>query len=99
MAVEVGEHPLTIGSSPACELRLAEAAGVGAEHARVWRRDGRPMLHHLDAQTVTRVNGREVDWISIADADEIVIGPYVVRYEAASPATSIESTGTAGNIA
>ena len=88
--IELGDVPVTVGSGPACTLRLPAAPGIAAEHARFWRRDGHPMLHHLDRAMATHVNGQQVGWASIAEGDEITIGPYVLRYESASPAVSAD---------
>ena len=88
--VELGDVPVTVGTGPSCTLRLPAAPGIGAEHARFWRRDGHPMLHHLDRAAVTQVNGQQVGWASIAESDEITIGPYVLRYAGATPSVTAE---------
>ncbi len=90
MEIELGEAPLTVGTAPSCALRLPAAPGVAAEHARFWRRDGRPMLHHLDRGTVTQVNGEQVNWASIREQDEIMIGPYILRYSSETPSTTLD---------
>ncbi|MQA00924.1 MAG: VWA domain-containing protein [Dehalococcoidia bacterium] len=97
--VELGEQPVTVGTASTCALRLPAAPGIAAEHARFWRRDGRPMVHNLDRSAVTRVNGRQVDWASLGEEDEVAIGPYVLRYAAASEAASSAEPGAAGGAA
>lgn len=78
-AYPVGPEPLTIGSSEECDIPLPPALGVAEEHARVWLRDGRIMIHHLAARHETRVGGKGVTWATLKTSDEIVIGPHVLR--------------------
>jgi len=79
----LSKGPAVIGSAPNCEIRVPEAAGVSAEHARIWFRDSRPMLHHLASGCVTNINGESVTFASLSDGDGIAIGPYVFVYAAA----------------
>lgn len=74
----VGE-PATIGSGPRCDIRLPAAPGVFPEHARLWWRDGRLMLHHLAPGQVTIVSGRHIIWTTLGDGDEAAIGPYLLH--------------------
>lgn len=74
----VGE-PATIGSGARCDIRLPDAPGVFTEHARLWWRDGRLMLHHLAPGQVTIVSGRHIIWTTLEDGDEAAIGPYLLR--------------------
>lgn len=96
--IELGDAPVTVGSGPTCTLRLPAAPGIAPEHARFWRRDGHPMLHHLDRGSVTHVNGQQVGWASIAESDEITIGPYVLRYASGGmPVTADRERGAVGD--
>ncbi len=74
----IGE-PVTIGYSARCDIKLPAAPGVFAEHARMWWRDGRLMLHHLAPSQVTIVSGRHIIWTTLEDGDEAAIGPYLLR--------------------
>jgi hypothetical protein len=74
----IGE-PATIGSSARCDIRLPVAPGVFPEHARLWWRDGRLMLHHLAPSQVTVVSGKHIIWTTLEDGDEAAIGPYLLR--------------------
>ncbi len=78
--VKVGPGPATIGSREGCDVLLPTGEGVGEVHARIWRRDGRTMLHHVAGAGDTLVNGQPVDWIGISPGDRLTIGPYVVTY-------------------
>jgi hypothetical protein len=73
---EIGGGPAVIGTAPrACNVLLPPADDVAAEHARIWLRDGRYMLHHLGGMSrKTHVGGREADWVVLEPGDEIVIG-------------------------
>jgi hypothetical protein len=55
------------------------------------------MLHHLDRGSVTQVNGRQVDWVSINEHDEIAIGPYLLRYESAATVSTNRDRGSDGD--
>lgn len=79
----LGSLPVTIGSAPGCELQLPASPDVAPEHARIWVRDGRPMLHHLAMGYVTSLNGAPADWASVSANDRIGIGPHTLRCVAA----------------
>ncbi|MEZ4503849.1 MAG: VWA domain-containing protein [Dehalococcoidia bacterium] len=90
------DEPITIGSAPTCALRLSPAPGVAAEHARIWSRDGRPMLHHIAGDHETLINGARAEWASLQERDEVQIGPYVLRYRAVAPEPA-QRAATGGN--
>ena len=70
-SVELGEQAVTIGSDEDCALRLSDAGEqVGGRHARVWLREGRFMLHHLDRRLTTSIGERTVDWAVLEPGDE-----------------------------
>jgi VWFA-related protein len=76
---ELGERPVTIGSGSRCVIRLPAAPGLAEQHARMWWRDGRLMLHHIASGHVTTLAGRSVVWAGVEDGDEVSVGPYVLR--------------------
>ena len=78
---DLGAEPVTIGSGDRCHVRLPAAADIAAEHARIWIRDGRPLLHHIALGHHTWVGDRAVDWASLRDGDEVRIGPVSLRYQ------------------
>jgi VWFA-related protein len=76
---ELGEGPVTIGSGNRCAIRLPATPGFAEQHARMWWRDGRLMLHHIASGHVTTLAGRSVVWAAVEDGDEVSVGPYVLR--------------------
>lgn len=76
---ELGEEPVTIGSGNRCAIRLPAAPGLAEQHARMWWRDGRLMLHHIASGHVTTLAGKSVVWAAVEDGDEVSVGPYVLR--------------------
>lgn len=77
---QVGNAPVLIGWGEGCGIRFARSPDVAAEHARVWLRDGRLMIHHLASGQKTVVADKPVTWASLSKNDEITIGPYGLRY-------------------
>jgi von Willebrand factor type A domain-containing protein/FHA domain-containing protein len=93
--VPLGEGPITIGSAEDCRAQVAGCSEVAREHARIWQRDGRPMLHHVADGYETHVNGSIVGWAALNDGDEIAIGPYRFQFVSrlqAEPATPREAS-------
>jgi VWFA-related protein len=78
--IEVDGGPITVGSAPACAVRLPATPGVAFEHARLWWRDGSPMVHALGRGNLTLLNGEPVEWSSLGDGDELTVGPFVLKY-------------------
>ena len=74
------EAPATIGSGSDCSIRLRHEQVRGQERVRVWRRDGKFMLHKLSRRGRVAVDGRVVTWAVLEDGDEIEIGPYRLRF-------------------
>ena len=75
----VSEKPVTIGTGANCDIKLSAAPGIAEEHARLWWRDGRLMLHHIAPDLFTFVGSRNIIWTSLTDGDEASIGPYMLR--------------------
>ncbi len=71
----LSEAPVTIGFSADCGLRLPNGAGERPERARVWRREGRYMLHALSRPGDVTIAGRAVVWVVLEDGDELEVGP------------------------
>jgi uncharacterized protein YegL len=74
----LGEAPATIGSAPDCTIRLPD--GKSSSRVRVWRREGKFMLHSLSRRGRVAVGGRPVTWAVLEDGDEIEIGPHRLRF-------------------
>jgi hypothetical protein len=77
--IEVSTTPLTLGSSPGCDIRLPDAEGLGAVHARLWLKDGTPVVHHLAVGKLTIVDGSPADWASLRPGSILQVGPYRYR--------------------
>jgi hypothetical protein len=77
--IELREIPITLGTSKKCDIRLPEADGVGEVHARLWLKDGTPVLHHLAPGRQTLVDGSPVEWASLRPRSILQIGPYQYR--------------------
>lgn len=80
---QLGGGPVVIGSSRrSCTIILPESAHVAPEHARIWLRGGRYLLHHAGGfRRRTLVNGREADWVRLERGDELQVGPHVFVFE------------------
>ncbi|MCK9520622.1 MAG: VWA domain-containing protein [Dehalococcoidia bacterium] len=74
-------EPLAVGSDPGCQVLLPAAPGIAGLHARLWWRDGRAMLHHVDPATQTLVNGVAADWVSLSPGDRVQFGPHEFLFE------------------
>jgi hypothetical protein len=70
----LGDWPLTIGSTSDCGLRLPEASLTASERVRIWRREGRFMLHSLSRMGVVLIGGKPVTWAILEDGDEVQLG-------------------------
>ena len=75
---ELGTEPVTLGSGGRSEIQLPALPAIAAEHARLWLRDGQPMLHHLAPGYITLLNERPVEWASMNDGDELRIGAVAI---------------------
>jgi hypothetical protein len=72
--------PATIGFRPDCTILLGQGGPMGEERVRVWRREGKFMLHRLSRRGRVAVGGRPVTWAVLEDGDEIEIGPCRLRF-------------------
>lgn len=80
---ELGAGPSVIGTSPrTCTIVLPPSESIAAEHARIWLRDGRYLLHHVGGMSrKTYIAGREADWVVLEPGDELTIGPHQLLFE------------------
>lgn len=69
----LGEAPLTVGHSSDCSLYLGNGNGGPLGRVRIWRRDGRYMLHNLSGGGHVTVGGKPVTWVILEDGDQIVV--------------------------
>lgn len=84
--VPLDGQPMTIGSASSSDIVLPHSPGVGAQHARLWWRDGRLMLHHLDGGARTLVNGEAAEWVGLSFGDQVQVGDIVIDFTETRPA-------------
>jgi small-conductance mechanosensitive channel len=78
--LHLGEDPITIGRSSACDLSL-KVPQASKEHCRIeWRENGYWMVD-LGSQFGTQVNGKKAEERRLQDLDEISIGGDSLRFE------------------
>ncbi|HEY8766160.1 MAG TPA: VWA domain-containing protein [Dehalococcoidia bacterium] len=74
------QAPVTIGFTPDCVIALPDGFAVRHERARIWRRDGRYMLHNLSRLGSVMVAGKAAVWVILEDGDDIVLGPQKIVF-------------------
>ena len=84
----LGDSPVTIGFTPDCAVHLPEGSAVRSERVRVWRREGRFMLHNLTRTGFVQVAGRPATWSILEDGDEIQIGRVRLMFHDRPPESS-----------
>jgi LPXTG-motif cell wall-anchored protein len=84
-AFAVGDVPLRVGSGADCPIRLPDEPAIAPEHARIWLRGDRLMVHHVAAGYDTVQGGERVVWASLRDGEEIGIGPFRLRCALSAP--------------
>jgi len=70
----LGEEPVTVGFTGDCTICLPDSGGQVGARLRVWRREGRYMLHNLSRLGAATVGGKPVTWAVLEDGDEIQVG-------------------------
>ena len=83
-SLEVGVHPLRIGSAPYCDLVLVDEEGsIAPEEARVWVSEDRLMYHKLTRLTsfASDTDDPTSGWFVLQDGDEISVGPHRLVFE------------------
>lgn len=84
--LELGPEPITLGTGPACDVRLEDEGGaVAAQHARIWYGGGRFILQALAGHRTTLAGGKPVVWAALEHGDEIAIGSSRMRFEILQP--------------
>jgi hypothetical protein len=81
----MGDKPVSIGSSPNCDVVLPEREDVALEHALVWQHGSRVILH-AGLSAVCYVNDNPVTWGLLDDGDELKIGGYTLKVSVPSAA-------------
>ncbi len=78
--LQLNREPLTVGSSPGCDLVLP-GNDVAARQLRIWYRQGKFMLHAISPRISVSIAGKSVYWAVLEDGDEIEVGRYRLRFE------------------
>lgn len=80
----LGEDPITVGFTGDCTICLPTGGGQDGARVRLWRREGRYMLHNLSRLGRVTVGGKPVVWAVLEDGDEILLGSYTVVFHDSS---------------
>ena len=78
--VTLSGGPLSLGSDPACDLVLADAA-IAPRHAVVEPWPEGYAVHDTGSKSGTFVNGRAVKWSGLRAGDLIQLGPYLFQFK------------------
>lgn len=81
----LGEEPVTVGFTGDCTICLPDSGGQVGARLRVWRREGRYMLHNLSRLGAATVGGKPVTWAVLEDGDEIQVGSCKLVFRTISP--------------
>jgi pSer/pThr/pTyr-binding forkhead associated (FHA) protein len=61
---------------------VLDGDGIAPEHARIWLRQERYLLHHVGGLSrKTYVSGQEADWVVLEPGDEVTIGSHRLVFE------------------
>ena len=70
----LGDWPVTVGFTSDCTICLPDGDTGRWERVRIWRREGRYMLHNLSRIGGVFVAGKAATWAILEDGDEVRIG-------------------------
>jgi VWFA-related protein len=70
----LGEDPVTVGFTGDCTIRLPDGGDQIGTRLRVWKREGRYMLHNLTRLGKVIVAGKPATWAILEDGDLIELG-------------------------
>jgi hypothetical protein len=88
----LGEDPITVGFTADCTICLPKGSGHEGARVRVWRREGRYMLHNLSRLGRVTVAGKPATWAILEDGDEILVGNHrVVFHDNSAPKEEVEA--------
>lgn len=88
--LHVGDEPVTVGTDDRCSLVLpAEGLQLERRYARLWRRDGRYMLHRLEPDRTGAGEAPPAQWLVLEDHDEFSIGPHRLAFRLLEPEPSL----------
>ena len=94
----LGDEPVVIGASNSVSTIVLDGDGIAPEHARIWLRQDRYLLHHVGGLSrKTYVSGQEADWVVLEPGDEVTIGSHRLVFDdvrAARPTSAIVAPAT-----
>jgi pSer/pThr/pTyr-binding forkhead associated (FHA) protein len=83
----LGTEPAVIGASATAATIVLNGDGIAPEHARIWLRQDKYLLHHVGGLSrKTYVSGQEADWVVLEAGDELTIGSHRLVFEDHRPA-------------
>jgi hypothetical protein len=85
-AFEITAVPFTLGEDEGCDLALP---GLAAEQARLLHRNGQFVLYSLTDEPRISIHGDSIAWAILHEGDSFEMGPYRMRFEAASVAAKV----------
>jgi VWFA-related protein len=77
-------EPITVGFTSDCTIFLPNGSRPEPARVRLWRREGRYMLHNLSRLARVTVEGKPATWAVLEDGDEILLGAFRVVFRDAS---------------
>jgi hypothetical protein len=88
---ELRSQPLTLGSSPSCDIHLPDSQGrIAAEEARLWVQRGRLVYHKLTTLSAMATEGVTSGWEFLQSGEELRLGTYRIVFEEYAPERVIE---------
>lgn len=88
----IGREPSVIGSSSELCTIVLPGEGIAPEHARIWFRQGKFVLHHVGGLSrKTFVSGQEAEWVVLESGDEVTIGAHKLVFDSRRRAAEDEA--------
>ncbi|MHC5053762.1 MAG: FHA domain-containing protein [Planctomycetota bacterium] len=90
----VGEYPLDkpasiVGRDATCEIQI-DNLGVSRAHCQFVKRGNTYILQDMNSANGTYVNGRKVGEHYLNDGDEVLVGKFLLKFDATGTAAPVE---------
>ena len=80
---EIGTSPITLGTSPTCDIVVVDPDGrIAGEEARLWVQKGRLVFHKLTTLSAMAMEGLTSGWLFLDSGEELQVGPYRISFQA-----------------
>ena len=91
---EVGDHPLSIGRDPTCDIQLLDK-GASRRHSEIFRIGEMCFIRDLESRNGSFVNDVRIDEELLREGDRILIGSTILVFESSAEArpSGIEFAG------